>query len=136
MFHIWGDLEERIAAQLPHEEDNEAPPSSNVSDLSTTSQLRRAGDQPDPDDSDNDRDIKMHTSSSPPHIDDAQTDPVTAHVLKEEEKDFLAPKNKPFTCCIQQYGVQVPEKDPSKADAGNKKRWQRIFSIFGTTIPK
>lgn len=42
--------------------------------------------------------------------------------------------NRPFTCCIQQYGVQVPEEDPLKADAGEGKRWQRMFGLFGTRI--
>jgi protection of telomeres protein 1 len=46
----------------------------------------------------------------------------------------LAPRNKPFTCCVKQYGVKVKEKDPSKADAGNGERWQRMFGLFGAFI--
>ncbi|RFU72361.1 telomere-binding alpha subunit central domain-containing [Trichoderma arundinaceum] len=42
--------------------------------------------------------------------------------------------NRPFTCCIHQYGVQVPEENPLKADAGEGKRWQRMFGLFGTRI--
>lgn len=42
--------------------------------------------------------------------------------------------NRPFSCCIRQYGVKVGESDPAKADAGEGKRWQRIFSLFGTKI--
>ncbi|KAI1464499.1 uncharacterized protein F4812DRAFT_442385 [Daldinia caldariorum] len=42
--------------------------------------------------------------------------------------------NKPFTCCIRQYGIKVPEKDPLKADAGKGKRWERVFGLFGTRI--
>ncbi|KAI0600412.1 hypothetical protein F4775DRAFT_545714 [Biscogniauxia sp. FL1348] len=42
--------------------------------------------------------------------------------------------NKPFTCCIRQYGVKVHEPDPLKADAGGGKRWERVFALFGTKI--
>ncbi|KAL9471524.1 hypothetical protein ACSS6W_009465 [Trichoderma asperelloides] len=42
--------------------------------------------------------------------------------------------NRPFSCCIRQYGVKVPEQDPAKADAGEGKRWQRMFGLFGTRI--
>ncbi|OTA04786.1 hypothetical protein A9Z42_0053800 [Trichoderma parareesei] len=41
---------------------------------------------------------------------------------------------RPFACCIHQYGVKVPEEDPRKADAGEGKRWQRMFGLFGTRI--
>ncbi|KAL6855747.1 hypothetical protein J3F83DRAFT_453870 [Trichoderma novae-zelandiae] len=43
-------------------------------------------------------------------------------------------RNRPFACCIHQYGVEVPEEDPRKADAGEGKRWQRMFGLFGTRI--
>ncbi|KAK5993260.1 hypothetical protein PT974_06689 [Cladobotryum mycophilum] len=42
--------------------------------------------------------------------------------------------NRPFACCIRQYGVKVPESDPGQADAGEGKRWQRMFGLFGTRI--
>ncbi|PTB41948.1 hypothetical protein M441DRAFT_455954 [Trichoderma asperellum CBS 433.97] len=42
--------------------------------------------------------------------------------------------NTPFSCCIRQYGVKVLEQDPAKADAGEGKRWQRMFGLFGTRI--
>ncbi|KAI0012754.1 hypothetical protein F4779DRAFT_531254 [Xylariaceae sp. FL0662B] len=42
--------------------------------------------------------------------------------------------NKPFTCCIRQYGVKVPESNPRRANAGDGKRWQRMFGLFGTRI--
>jgi protection-of-telomeres protein 1 len=44
--------------------------------------------------------------------------------------------NRSFACCIQQYGIKVTESDPSKASAGNGKRWQRIFGLFGTMIAR
>lgn len=43
-------------------------------------------------------------------------------------------RNKGFTCCIKQYGVKVDEKNPKKANAGDGKRWQRVFGLFGTMI--
>lgn len=43
-------------------------------------------------------------------------------------------KNRPFQCCVRQYGVTVPEDDESKADAGDGKRWQRMYGLFGTKI--
>lgn len=59
----------------------------------------------------------------------------------EEEDNHRAPKeekatftNRPFSCCLRQYGVKVREHDPAKADAGDGKRWQRMFGMFGTRI--
>ncbi|KAJ4250520.1 hypothetical protein NW762_011774 [Fusarium torreyae] len=42
--------------------------------------------------------------------------------------------NRAFPCCIQQYGIKVTEPAPSKADAGDGKRWQRMFRLFGVRI--
>ncbi|KAI1330145.1 hypothetical protein F5Y16DRAFT_47134 [Xylariaceae sp. FL0255] len=42
--------------------------------------------------------------------------------------------NKPFKCCIRQYGVHVPEPDPQRADAGDGRRWVRMFGLFGTKV--
>ncbi|KAF4968904.1 hypothetical protein FSARC_3776 [Fusarium sarcochroum] len=42
--------------------------------------------------------------------------------------------NRAFPCCIQQYGIKVPEPNQSKADAGDGKRWQRMFRLFGARI--
>ncbi|KAF5126012.1 hypothetical protein E5D57_010706 [Metarhizium anisopliae] len=57
----------------------------------------------------------------------------------DEESDTKKPartevSNRPFACCIRQYGVTVAEDDETKADAGNGKRWERIFGLFGTRI--
>lgn len=43
-------------------------------------------------------------------------------------------KNRPFQCCVRQYGVAVPEDDEDKANAGEGRRWQRMFGLFGTKI--
>lgn len=45
--------------------------------------------------------------------------------------------NKPFECCIRQYGVQVAaeksyEEDGEEASEG--RRWARMFALFGTKI--
>lgn len=45
-----------------------------------------------------------------------------------------AVSNKPFTCCVKQYGVRVREDDPALANAGNGWRWERVFGLFGTKI--
>lgn len=42
--------------------------------------------------------------------------------------------NKPFACCIRQYGARVEEPDPNRADAGEGYRWVRMFGLFGTKI--
>ncbi|KAM3564715.1 hypothetical protein ARSEF4850_001744 [Beauveria asiatica] len=46
----------------------------------------------------------------------------------------VEPTNLPFTCCIKQYGVKLREADEAKADAGEGKRWQRMYGLFGTQI--
>lgn len=42
--------------------------------------------------------------------------------------------NRPFLCCIRQYGVKVSEKTRAKANAGPGRRWQQMFGLFGTKI--
>ncbi|KAI1761443.1 hypothetical protein GGR53DRAFT_505755 [Hypoxylon sp. FL1150] len=42
--------------------------------------------------------------------------------------------NKPFTCCIHQYGIEVPEENPRKANAGDGKRYKKVFGLYGTKI--
>ncbi|EGX91443.1 telomere-binding alpha subunit central domain protein [Cordyceps militaris CM01] len=46
----------------------------------------------------------------------------------------VVPANRPFSCCIRQYGIKMREEDEGKADAGEKKRWQRMYGLFGTQI--
>ncbi|KAI0123033.1 hypothetical protein BJ170DRAFT_643115 [Xylariales sp. AK1849] len=40
--------------------------------------------------------------------------------------------NRPFTCCLRQYGVELPEQDLAKCNAGEGKRYERMFGLFGT----
>ncbi|PHH63445.1 hypothetical protein CDD81_5824 [Ophiocordyceps australis] len=42
--------------------------------------------------------------------------------------------NRPFACCVCQFGVRVRERDEARANAGARKRWQRVFALFGTKI--
>lgn len=45
--------------------------------------------------------------------------------------------NKPFECCIQQYGVQVAAEKSDEEEgeeASEEKRWARMFGLFGTKI--
>jgi hypothetical protein len=63
---------------------------------------------------------------------DSSDDENTAPRKQDAESSQIS--NKPFTCCIHQYGVEVPEENPTKADAGEGKRWQRMFGLFGTRI--
>ncbi|KAL7769438.1 hypothetical protein ACKLNR_000822 [Fusarium oxysporum f. sp. zingiberi] len=42
--------------------------------------------------------------------------------------------NRAFPCCVKQYGIKVAEPEPSQANAGNGKRWQRMFQLFGARI--
>ncbi|WQF79997.1 Putative protection of telomeres protein [Colletotrichum destructivum] len=50
----------------------------------------------------------------------------------KKEKEVIL--NRPFTCCIRQYGVRINESNPDKANAGEGKRWKRMFGLFGTKI--
>lgn len=43
-------------------------------------------------------------------------------------------KNGPFSCCVREYGIKKPEDDSEKANAGDGRRWQRVFGLFGTKI--
>ncbi|KAG6005684.1 hypothetical protein E4U54_000293 [Claviceps lovelessii] len=40
--------------------------------------------------------------------------------------------NRPFGCCIRQYGVRVDTENGGKEEGGM--RWQRMFGLFGTKI--
>lgn len=70
----------------------------------------------------------------------AQRGDAPLHSSDNEEESSMTPRkdkevhNTPFTCCIRQYGVTVREPDPTKVNAKNGKRWQRMFALFGTKI--
>ncbi|KAI1655599.1 hypothetical protein F4813DRAFT_366624 [Daldinia decipiens] len=60
--------------------------------------------------------------------------PPSSHPAQNAVQGESIVSNKPFTCCIRQYGVKLPESDPRKANAGKGKRWERVFGMFGTKI--
>ncbi|OTA99635.1 hypothetical protein M426DRAFT_324951 [Hypoxylon sp. CI-4A] len=104
LFKLWGNLEECKQQELDREAANKQ---------------RLAANQPPPT-------SPLQTSTNPSHH-QAQT--TTSHNSKNTSLS-----NKPFACCIHQYGIRVREEDPAKADAGDGKRWERVFGLFGTKI--
>ncbi|KAE9373779.1 hypothetical protein N431DRAFT_374413 [Stipitochalara longipes BDJ] len=136
LFKLWGDLEELKSAKM----EKELPPPSLVSEFPASSPPpRKAGEMPDADsDAENEPSrpkAKTNTKSSVLAERDSNismSQVVTGNA--EKSKQDAKPKNKAFTCCIRQYGVKVDEEDPAKADAGDGKRWQRMFGLFGTHI--
>lgn len=42
--------------------------------------------------------------------------------------------NKPFACCVRQYGIKVTAEEGEEANAGEGKKWQRVFGLFGIKI--
>ncbi|KAI0119887.1 hypothetical protein GGR51DRAFT_495490 [Nemania sp. FL0031] len=85
-----------------------------------TNQRRVAANQPPP--------------SSPAKIDSEFSR--QANSAEHRNQDGIVLSNKPFACCIRQYGVRVRERNPRRADAGEGYRWARAFGLFGTKICK
>ncbi|KAI2623455.1 hypothetical protein GGS21DRAFT_494297 [Xylaria nigripes] len=57
--------------------------------------------------------------------------------MSDEEKrdqNKINLSNKPFACCIRQYGARAREPDPLRANAGDGFKWMRVFGLFGTKI--
>jgi hypothetical protein len=132
---LWGDLEEQKSAKLPAEES--FPSSTYDSIASSPPPTRRAGDQPDADDSDVEMDnsYMMVPKEKADFGETMQEHDAILYQKASAQEDVKIPaKNKPFTCCIRQYGIKVKENDSSKADALNGDRWQRMFGLFGTQI--
>ncbi len=144
LFKLWGDLEEQKTAMIARQSTKEksiAPPSSFGTEFSASPPRRKAGDMPDDSDSENESIAsKSSTHKSKATVlkergSNAGTSMKIVEGLGDPKTDMtLVPRNKAFTCCIKQYGVQVQEDDPAKASAGSGKRWQRMFSLFGANI--
>lgn len=45
------------------------------------------------------------------------------------EKFNISTQNRPFECCIAEYGVEVP-----RSENDDTKDWMRVYKLFGTTI--
>ena len=150
LFKLWGDLEEQKSAMLlqtasraKSKRGKVLPESSAPIDLSSddesTDPRQRINRLP-PDNSDEENEgmsrPKPNLKSKKSAL--AERD-VNLRGNKEGEEIKvellkIKPKNKAFECCIKQYGIRVSEEDPEKADAGEGKRWQRVFGLFGTLI--
>ncbi|KAK1594745.1 telomere-binding alpha subunit central domain-containing protein [Colletotrichum navitas] len=72
---------------------------------------------------------KKMTGDRPP---DSSDNEALSGPLKKKAAETIS--NRPFTCCIHQYGIQVKESNPDKANAGEGRRWKRMFGLFGTKI--
>jgi hypothetical protein len=72
---------------------------------------------------------RKQIAMAPPPTDD--TSDAEADI---KSQNGMGVSNKPFTCCIQQYGIRVKEENPALANAGRNKRWERVYGLFGTKI--
>ncbi|KAI1005516.1 hypothetical protein K3495_g2703 [Podosphaera aphanis] len=132
LFRLWGNLEEFKNKSLMGNESRRSP---NLSPALNSDLTPSPGNQPDPD-----SDVERLKSGRKM----INRRPQTTTPTKEPPRTFESPEdptlnevrlsNKPFICCIQQYGVKVHEEDPMKANAGSHHRWQRMFGLFGTKI--
>ncbi|KAI0434527.1 hypothetical protein F5Y09DRAFT_295718 [Xylaria sp. FL1042] len=104
LFKLWGNLEELKLREQQRQ---------------ITNQRRVAANQPPP--------------SSPMDIDNEEQQR-NNNSIKKQTRNATKLSNKPFSCCIRQYGVSVREPDPQQADAGEDRRWVRVFGLFGTKI--
>jgi len=146
---LWGDLEERKSAYLKERHEKalkaaEESTRSNARANTTKASSAKPGDDLPPDSDDEsipnsrgagnsskvvlpEADINNETKRSPFNTDKTDQN-LSAAILS------LPIANIGFKCCIQQYGIRVPEKSYSKADAGKGFRWKRVFGLFGTQI--
>ena len=149
LFTLWGDLEEKKSAYLKKWNEKalkaagkstESKAAANTSNASSA----KPGDDlpPDSDDESTPKGRAARNSSkvvSKEHDmnNDSETNPLDKNELNPDLSAAISSlpfTNKGFTCCIQQYGIKVPEKSYSKADAGKGFRWKRGFGLFGTQI--
>lgn len=77
---------------------------------------------------------KRRPGAAPPPTMSDDEDDGNRRASSKNKIDVPVVSNKPFTCCIQQYGVRKKEADAALADAGDGHRWQRVFGLFGTKI--
>lgn len=148
LFKLWGDLEEQKSAMLSQKAQGKSktermlPKSSTAVDSESEdeenhlSQINR-GIPPDPD-QENQLSTQQKQNKKPKKpVALAEKDVNSQDNSGGETANSpleLKPNNKPFECCIKQYGIRVAEEDPEKADAGEGKRWQRVFGLWGTLI--
>jgi protection-of-telomeres protein 1 len=139
LFNLWGDLEEQKSALLLAQQEatkkkRTPKPQSPASESDSERPVRYQWGVLPPDDSDDEYGSKKVREAAKRKNKDEETERWKAEEEKKKGKEELQPKNKPFTCCIREYGVQVSEDDEKKMDAGEGKRWDRVFGLFGTMI--
>lgn len=69
--------------------------------------------------------VRTSNNAVPPDSDDEE---------QPKKKQELQVSNRPFGCCLCQYGAKVTADDDVIADAGDGKRWERMYGLFGTRI--
>ncbi|ESZ94872.1 hypothetical protein SBOR_4748 [Sclerotinia borealis F-4128] len=148
LFKLWGDLEEQKSAMLlqkaqggKSQNEKVLPEAPSTTDSESDDELddpRQTNNcLPQDTDEENEKLFRQKKEEKPKKAALAQTgENSKGNEGGEKETSPLAikPKNKPFECCIKQYGIKLPEEDPEKADAGEGKRWQRVFGLCGTLI--
>lgn len=140
LFRLWGDLEEKKSAYLKkrHEKASKAAEKALKSTTAATNYEALHANTGDdlPPDSDDESTLKDKAAKSSPNndSDSSRSDTDKTDVDPTSAILSLPITNKGFTCCIQQYGIKIPEESGSKADAGEGFRWKRVFGLFGTMI--
>lgn len=80
---------------------------------------------------------KSGRTGPPPHgmgkpADSSDEEQPESKKQKNEQAADVA--GRPFSCCIRQYGIKVPEPNVREANAGDGRRWQRVFALYGARI--
>lgn len=127
MFTLWGNLEELKAAKA----------------------AREAKEREERGEDGNGRTTKRHKGKTTktttrvqleklkPPLEDSDGEQQQQKRDQGEEGDEIS--NKPFRCCLKQYGVRVSEDEEEddglpKTDDGSKGGWVRVFGMFGTKM--
>ncbi|KAF5877234.1 putative telomere-binding alpha subunit central domain-containing protein [Botrytis fragariae] len=148
LFKLWGDLEEQKSALLlqkvGEKSDTEkvAPEASRATDSESEDEgndLSKSNHSlpVDSEDEAGDSTRQKQTKGSEKPVVFEQTNADIEVMKKVEQVEIpqdIKPKNKPFQCYIKEYGIKVKEEDPLKANAGNGKRWLRVFGLCYTII--
>ncbi|TGO13151.1 hypothetical protein BTUL_0076g00510 [Botrytis tulipae] len=148
LFKLWGDLEEQKSALLlqkareKSETAKVAPEASRTTDSESEDEgndLRKTNHSLPVDSEDEAGDLTRQKqtkgSQRPAVLEETDVDiEVKKKAEQAETPEEIKPKNKPFQCYIKEYGIKVKEEDPLKANAGNGKRWLRVFGLCSTLI--
>lgn len=117
---LWGDLEERKKARAAAAGEGEGMKKTNKrSEYKDRAPLRRAGPGGN---------VLLRLERPPLDSSDAEDDGAGGDGTVREDAAEAAVSNKPFVCCIQQYGVY------DRHGGGDGGRWVRCFQLFGTKI--